>query len=205
MWPDGTGVRVLRHLRRRHDRVCEYLVRDYAAALEGPAVLIGVAVAAAVCMGLIAPFFLPYLRMQESTGFQRTLERPVFRELRRLADFVGLGAPLVGAIPVGAQRGLVSGHPCDHSRQLGRDDRPANGARADCDLRTRDVAVFYVGLAVFTFWLTFGPKAYLYTLLYYTVPVFSFLRAPSRAGIVVTLCLVVLAAPALVVLMRRRA
>ena len=42
-------------------------------------------------------------------------------------------------------------------------------------------------------------------MLYYTVPVFSFLRAPSRAGIVVTLCLVVLAAPALIVLMRRRA
>ena len=50
-----------------------------------------------------------------------------------------------------------------------------------------------------------GPKAGLYTALYYTVPVFSFLRAPSRAGIVVTLCLVVLAAPALSVLMRRRA
>ena len=57
---------------------------------------------------------------------------------------------------------------------------------------------------MFTFWLTFGPKAGLYTLLYYTVPVFSFLRAPSRAGIVVTLCLVVLAAPALIVLMRRK-
>jgi len=35
--------------------------------------VIGVAVAAAVCVGLIAPFFLPYLQMQESTGFQRTL------------------------------------------------------------------------------------------------------------------------------------
>ena len=58
---------------------------------------------------------------------------------------------------------------------------------------------------MFTFWLTFGPKAGLYTLLYYTVPVFSFLRAPSRAGIVVTLCLVVLAAPALIALMRRQA
>jgi hypothetical protein len=69
----------------------------------------------------------------------------------------------------------------------------------------RDVAMFYVGLALFTFWLTFGPQAYLYTALYYTVPVFSFLRAPSRAGIVVTLCLVVLAAPASIVLMRRKA
>jgi hypothetical protein len=68
----------------------------------------------------------------------------------------------------------------------------------------RDVAGFYIGLAIFTLWITFGPAAGLYTLLYYTVPVFSFLRAPSRAGIVVTLCLVVLAAPAMVAIMKRR-
>ena len=36
------------------------------------------------------------------------------------------------------------------------------------------------------------------------MPVFSFLRAPSRAGIVVTLCLVVLAVPAMIALMKRR-
>src|SRR6185436_2434238 len=76
--------------------------------------------------------------------------------------------------------------------------------RDDVGLK-RDEARFYIGLGIFTFWLTFGPKAYLYTVLYYTIPVFSFLRAPSRAGIVVTLCLVVLAAPALIVLMRRQA
>jgi hypothetical protein len=56
---------------------------------------------------------------------------------------------------------------------------------------------------VIAFWTTFGPKAGLYTLFYYTIPVFSFLRAPSRTGIVVTLCLVVLAAPALIKVMNR--
>jgi hypothetical protein len=69
----------------------------------------------------------------------------------------------------------------------------------------RDERFYYAGLAIFTFWLTLGPGAGLYTALYYTVPVLSFVRAPSRAGIVVTLCLVVLAAPALIVLMRRKA
>jgi len=68
----------------------------------------------------------------------------------------------------------------------------------------RDVAWFYIGLAVFTLWLTFGPDAGLYALLYNTVPVFSFLRAPSRAGIVVTLCLVILAAVAMKALMERK-
>ena len=68
----------------------------------------------------------------------------------------------------------------------------------------KDVAWFYITTAVIAFWTTFGPKAGLYTLLYYTIPVFSFLRAPSRTGIVVTLCLVVLAAPALLTVMNRK-
>jgi hypothetical protein len=71
----------------------------------------------------------------------------------------------------------------------------------------RDIVWLYLSVAVIAFWTTFGPKAGLYTLLYNTIPVFSFLRAPSRTGIVVTLCLVVLAAPAMTRLMagRRRA
>ena len=87
---------------------------------------------------------------------------------------------------------------------LGRDVRRQRRGDGDRTSEARRGAGIYIGLAVFTFWLTFGPKAGLYTLLYYTVPVFSFLRAPSRAGIVVTLCLVVLAAPALIALMRKR-
>ena len=67
-----------------------------------------VAVAAAVCVGLIAPFFLPYLQMQESTGFAAHVERPVFRERQRVAQLVGVGASLVGAVPVGAKRRAVS-------------------------------------------------------------------------------------------------
>ena len=68
----------------------------------------------------------------------------------------------------------------------------------------RDEARFYIGLAVFTLWLTLGPKAGLYTLLYYTVPVFSFLRAPARIGIVVTLALVVVGSHVLAPWLRSR-
>lgn len=161
----------------------------------------GVAVAAVVCIGLIAPFFLPYLQMQESTGFQRPLSGQysansgawlvssawahrwwapyLFRPSEVL--FPGILASALGIW------GATFAH-----------ERDGVGLK-------RDESRYYIGLAVFTFWVTLGPQAWLYTLLYYTVPVFSFLRAPSRAGIVVTLCLVVLAAPALVVLMRRRA
>ncbi len=44
------------------------------------------------------------------------------------------------------------------------------------------------------FWASFGPAAGLYSLFYYTIPVFSFLRAPSRLGLLVVLALIVIAA-----------
>jgi len=163
--------------------------------------VLGVAVAAAVCIGLIAPFFLPYLRMQEATGFQRPLSGQYSANVgawlissawahRWWADY--LYKPSEALFP-----GILA-------IALGCWGATFVRERDGIGLK-RDEVRYYIGLGVFTFWVTFGPKAGLYTLLYYTVPVFSFLRAPSRAGIVVTLCLVVLAAPALIVLMRRKA
>ena len=154
------------------------------------------AVAAAVCIGIIAPFFVPYAQMQAATGFQRTLSGQYSANIGAwLASSAWahrwwvpyLTAPSEALFP--GILALVLG---------------VAGARVALRSPLRDVAWYYIGLALFTFWLTFGPAAGLYTLLYYTVPVFSFLRAPSRAGIVVTLCLVVLAAPAMVAIMKRR-
>ncbi|MBA2480998.1 MAG: hypothetical protein H0V44_10060 [Planctomycetes bacterium] len=169
-----------------------------------------VAVAAVVCIGTILPFFLPYMQMQRSTGFERSLggqysanigawlvssawsHRWWAAYLDKPSEvlFPGILACVLGiwGATLVLRRTVV--------------EPPSNDRRTTVP---RDVAWFYVGLAVFTLWLTFGPDAGLYTLLYDTVPVFSFLRAPSRAGIVVTLCLVVLAAPALIALMRRKA
>ncbi|MEO7132638.1 MAG: glycosyltransferase family 39 protein [Vicinamibacterales bacterium] len=161
-----------------------------------------VAVAAAVCIGTILPFFLPYMRMQEATGFERSLSGQYSANLgawlissawahRWWAGY--LSAPSEVLFP--GILAMVFGI-WGATLVLRRFDR-----RTTFD---RDVALCYIVLALFTLWLTFGPKAGLYSLLYYTVPVFSFLRAPSRAGIVVTLCLVVLAAPAMIALMQKR-
>lgn len=171
-----------------------------------------VAMAAAVCITLITPFFLPYVRMQEATGFARPLDgsysanlgawlassawahrwwvpylqRPYFSENPSEALFPGIVALVFGVW------GAIA------AIRRTRDEPPTNPRFSS------DVAWFYIVTAVIAFWTTFGPKAGLYTLLYYTIPVFSFLRAPSRTGIVVTLCLVVLAAPALIKAMTRR-
>ena len=61
----------------------------------------------------------------------------------------------------------------------------------------------YGSIAILTLWATLGPRAGLYTLFYDTIPIFSFLRAPERMGIVVMLCLAVLAAFAVRELCRR--
>ena len=171
-----------------------------------------VAVAAAVCIGIILPFFLPYLQMQEASGFQRALSGQYSANLgawlnssawahRWWAPY--LPSPSEGLFP--GILAIVLGA-WGTSIALGSGNRHTNGDPPPNEPRTkltRDVAIYYVGLALFAFWLTLGPRAGLYTILYYTVPVFSFLRAPARTGIVVTLCLVVLATPALSTLLRR--
>ena len=159
-----------------------------------------VAVAAAVCIGLTAPFFLPYLQMQDATGFERSISGQYS---------ANVGAWLVSS--AWAHRWWASYlyqpsevlFPGILALALGCWGATFVHERDGVGLK-RDEARFYIFLTLFTFWLTFGPKAGLYTALYYTVPVFSFLRAPSRAGIVVTMCLVVLAAPAIVVMLRRQ-
>jgi hypothetical protein len=59
--------------------------------------------------------------------------------------------------------------------------------------RDRETALFYGSIGVLAFWISLGPRAGLYTLLYHVIPVFSFLRAPGRTGILVSLSLAVLA------------
>jgi hypothetical protein len=151
------------------------------------------ALAATVCIGLTAPLFLPYLRMQDTTGFARPLDGSysanVSAWLISSAWAHRWWAPYVANASEVLFPGIIA---------------TVFGIWGAYIWRGKDVAWFYLTTAVIAFWTTFGPKAGLYTLLYYTIPVFSFLRAPSRTGIVVTLCLVVLAAPALARLINRR-
>jgi hypothetical protein len=164
-----------------------------------------VAAAAAVCIGVIAPFFLPYLEMQQTTGFQRPIGGQYSANLGAWLNSSAWAhrwwAPYLRAPSEGLFPGIMA-------IVLGVSGammipRLKAGAMAPTGF-SRDVAWFYVALALFTVWLTLGPDAGLYTFLYNIVPVFSFLRAPSRAGIVVTLCLVILAAPAMKALLNRK-
>ncbi len=166
-----------------------------------------IALAAAVSLALTAPFFLPYLQVQED-GFARTLDDARMYSanggawlassawahrwwLPRIEGFSEVLFP-------GAIASLLA--LCGAARLLGRREdaaAPAAGLR-------RDVAAFYLTVALIAFWASFGPDAGLYRVLYDTVPVFSFLRAPARIGIVVTLALVVLGSHVLAPWLRAR-
>ncbi len=151
-----------------------------------------ITVAAAVALALAVPLFLPYLRLQQTTGFTRTLvEARMWSAdwrtyLASSADahvwmlaligrwnevlFPGFVAAGFGLAGVGV--GWVAGP----SRE-----------------RWRDVSILYGGLAALALWASFGPDAGLYRWLHATVPAFSLLRAPSRFGVVVAFALSVLA------------
>jgi hypothetical protein len=152
-----------------------------------------VALAAAVCISLTAPLFLPYLRMQDTTGFARPLDGSYSANISAWLISSAWAHRWWAPYVSNASEVLFPGIMATVLSVWGA-----------VIWRHKDVAWFYITAAVIAFWTTFGPKAGLYTLFYYTIPVFSFLRAPSRTGIVVTLCLVVLAAPALLRLMDLR-
>lgn len=156
------------------------------------------ALAAAVSIAIVFPFFVPYVRLQQDTGFGRSLEE-TYRWSADWRAYLASSAwlhrwmlPYLGtwkevlfpgftAIALGAI-GIVSGW-----RRL----VPApSGGRPPA----RETVGLYLLIGALASWTSFGPTAGLYTLLHETVPVFSLVRAPARFGIAVMLALGVLSA-----------
>lgn len=170
---------------------------------------------AVVSVGIVLPFFLPFLAVQQELGFTRTIEdaamysanwqawltsaawahRWWFTWLGGSSEvlFPGVLTTLVGMTGLAV---TLRGRP--RSANLAED--VGQGER---DRAARSVAGFYALVGVLTLWSSFGPSAGLYTLFFHTIPVFSFLRAPGRFGIAVALVLAVGLGYAVVHLRRR--
>jgi hypothetical protein len=169
------------------------------------------ALAAALAVAIVAPFLLPIVRLQQETGF----ERPFEDNARWAADWRAWLASAAwahrwvlpwlgswkevlfpGVLPVAlAGAGVTIGWRAAPQAPL--------ATAGPMPPPRRDVLLFYVVIALLTFWATFGPALGLYTLLYRTVPLFSLLRAPGRFGIIVNLALAVLAAYGVALLLAR--
>jgi hypothetical protein len=157
----------------------------------------------AVAAGLIVlPFLLPYLELQEG-GFVRSLDdarrysatwqsylaspshlhRPILSLARALGWRIGeVLFPGVLAIVVGIIGAVVCWKP----------DPDARPARDD-----RETLMLYGSFGLLALWGSFGPGAGLYTVLYRVVPLFTFLRAPSRFGLLVVFVLSIFSSLAL--------
>lgn len=148
-----------------------------------------VAAASVVTLACVVPLFVPYLQLQRDTGF----ERPLHEAATYSADWRAYLASsavghrwMLGLIETWKEvlfPGFVA--------TLGGIAGVWAGWRGGG--RLRETAILYGSLAIVAGWASLGPDAGLYTALYHSVPVLTWLRAPARFGIAVALGLSVLA------------
>jgi hypothetical protein len=154
-----------------------------------------IGIGADVAVACVVPFFIPFLKIQEG-GFYRTLEESR-RYSANLASYLASPAHahqwlLDFGVRFGRWREVL--FPGFIASALGVAGLAAGwlGARG-AGARDRETILLYGSLGLLVVWASFGPDAGLYTVLFKAVPLFSFLRAPSRFGVVLPLVLGVLA------------
>ena len=159
-----------------------------------------IALAAATSIGLVTPFFIPFLQVRAETGFERTLGDAA-RWSANPQSYLASAAHAHGWLLAYAGGWIEVLFPGMFALAFGVLGVLVAARAPASDDRVREAGLLYGTLAVVAFWASFGPSAGLYRVLYY-LPAFSFLRAPSRIGVVVVLCLAVLASLAIARLLR---
>jgi hypothetical protein len=154
------------------------------------------ALAAVIAIAIVLPFFLPYVELQRETGFGRSLDEARTYSADWRAYFASSAwthrwmLPLLGSW----REVLFPGFLVTLGGAVGgwlvatRATRPR-----------QEIAAFYALLASLAVWLSYGPQAGLYTVLYEALPVMSLIRAPVRVAVLVPLSLGVLCALGLAV------
>lgn len=170
---------------------------------RSPGFWTAVVVAAATAGAIVLPFVLPYLEMQRDSGFVRLLDdagrysatwqsylaspahghRPLLLLARQLGWRIGeVLFPGMLAIVLGVTGMALSW------RSTRREPAPGDD---------RETLMLYGTLGALAVWGSFGPAAGLYTWLYRIIPLFTFLRAPSRFGLLLAFVLALFASLAL--------
>ena len=161
----------------------------------------GAVAAAALSIAIVLPFFWPYVELQQRSGFARTLAdaRRWSAMWRSYAASSAWGHRWV--LPYIKSWGEVL-YPGTVATVLGLAGL-VGWRRGGKGRPGQDHILFYGTIGILAFWSSFGPDAGLYAWLHNAVPVFSWLRAPSRLGLVVVLALAVLGGFAIVTLLAR--
>ena len=149
--------------------------------------LLAMVIAAMVAVALVAPAFRFYFALQTGEGFGRSLDEAVRYSANwsaYLASSAFAHGWMLGLLP----RWNEVLFPGFVATMLG-----VAGAWMVRRQQRGELLAIYGGLALLAFWASFGPAAGLYSMLYHTVPAFSWLRAPARFGLLVAFALSVLA------------
>jgi hypothetical protein len=153
--------------------------------------------AAAIAVLLVIPAFLPYLTLQRVDGFRRELNDSVQYSANwsdYLASSAYAHAWMLSHLPAWSEVSF----PGFVALMFG-----VWGAWVAVRDRRRELILLYGGLTLLAFWASFGPRAILYSALYRVVPMFAWLRAPARFGLIVGFGLSVLAGVAISAWLRR--
>ena len=161
----------------------------------------GLAAAAVISVAIVLPFFWPYIELQREADVVRSLD-----DSRRWSalwrSYLASGAHAHRwVLPYLGSWGEVL-YPGTVAVVLGLAGI-AGWRRVGHAVAAKTHVWFYASVAGIAFWASFGPDAGLYAWLYRLVPVFAWLRAPSRLGLVVVLALAVLAGFAISALLAR--
>jgi hypothetical protein len=148
-----------------------------------------ICVAALTAMAIVAPLFIPYLLLQRDTGFRRALDDagPYSANWASYLTSAAYSSSWIHPLLPKWNDVLFPGF---IPLLFGIAGLPGGWVRGG---RDRYFTVLYAIIGVWALWESFGPSGGLYTATYYAVPAFTFLRAPSRFGVIVSLVLAVLA------------
>jgi hypothetical protein len=148
----------------------------------------------------VLPFFFPYLSMQREEGFRRTLDDAVRYSATPASYLASPAHAHQWILGIARSLGWHTGEVlfpgvlvivlAGAGAALALRRTPPPGSSADT---TRESALLYGSLGALSFWASFGPAAGLYAALFHAIPLFTFLRAPSRFGLIVSLALAILA------------
>jgi hypothetical protein len=161
-----------------------------------------IAAGAVTSIVIVTPFFMPYLRVQEESGFARTI-LDAARNSADASSYLASAARAHGGL-LNIARAVGPFHEVLFPGFLALILGTAGAIVALRDAppsRNRETLLIYGTLAAIAFWASFGPAAGLYRVLFH-LPTFSFLRAPSRFGLVVVLGLTAIGSIALSRLLR---
>jgi hypothetical protein len=162
-----------------------------------PPYWISLGTAGAVLTVLMLPAFFPYITLHQVEGFRRDLDQ-ARRFSSNWSDYLASSSHAHAWMLAYLPPWVEVSFPGIVATILG-----VAGAWIARRTRRGELTVMYGGLAVLACWASFGPAGLLYSALYKSLPLFAWLRAPARFGLIVVFGLSVLAGLAVCALRRR--